>query len=168
MYPQVYADYVEHVKTYGDVSKLPTPAFFYGLPENEEISVDIDTGKTLVIRLQGRTDLADEGATKLFFELNGQARGTRVQHAGVAAANERKKAAEGDPLQVGAPMPGTVARLAVQVGQVVAKGETLLSLEAMKMETLVAAAQDGVVKAVLVHAGDIVRAGDLLIELQPA
>jgi len=164
MYPKVFKDYVEHQKTYGDVSALPTTTFFYGLAENDEISVDIDTGKTLVIRLQGRTDLA-EGASKLFFELNGQPRAVRVQHAGVAAANERRKAAEGNASEVGAPMPGTVARLAVQPGQRVAKGETLLSLEAMKMETLVAAAQDGVVKAVHVHAGDLVKAGDLLIEL---
>lgn len=166
MYPKVYKDYVEHVKTYGDVSTLPTPVFFYGLPENEEISVDIDRGKTLVIRLQGRTDLTDEGATKLFFELNGQPRGARIAHAGVKQAHERRKAAEGNALEVGAPMPGTVARLAVQNGQRVAKGETLLALEAMKMETLVAAAQDAVVKAVHVHAGDVVRPGDLLIELE--
>ena len=166
MYPKVYKDYVEHQKAYGDVSTLPTPAFFYGLPENEEISVDIATGKTLVIRLQGRTELLDEGASKLFFELNGQPRAVRIAHAGVKQAHERRKAAEGNALEVGAPMPGTVARLAVQAGQRVSKGETLLSLEAMKMETLVAAAQDAVVKAVHVHAGDSVRAGDLLIELE--
>lgn len=166
MYPKVYKDYVEHQKLYGDVSALPTPVFFYGLPDNEEISVDIDTGKTLVIRLQGRTELLDEGASKLFFELNGQPRTLRVAHAGVKQAYERRKAAEGNALEVGAPMPGTVARLAVQAGQRVAKGETLLSLEAMKMETLVAAAQDAVVKAVHVHAGDVVRPGDLLIEME--
>ncbi|ROH86769.1 pyruvate carboxylase [Stagnimonas aquatica] len=166
MYPKVYKDYVEHQKLYGDVSALPTPVFFYGLPDNEEISVDIDTGKTLVIRLQGRTELLDEGASKLFFELNGQPRAQRVAHAGVKQAYERRKAAEGNALEVGAPMPGTVARLAVQAGQRVAKGETLLALEAMKMETLVAAAQDAVVKAVHVHAGDVVRPGDLLIEME--
>jgi pyruvate carboxylase len=166
MYPKVYKDYVEHQKLYGDVSALPTPVFFYGLPDNEEISVDIDTGKTLVIRLQGRTELLDEGVSKLFFELNGQPRAQRVAHAGVKQAYERRKAAEGNALEVGAPMPGTVARLAVQAGQRVAKGETLLALEAMKMETLVAAAQDAVVKAVHVHAGDVVRPGDLLIEME--
>jgi len=164
MYPKVFKDYVEHRRTYGDVSPLPTPVFFYGLAENEEVSVDIDTGKTLVIRLQGRTELGDEGATKLFYELNGQPRAVRIPHAGVANAAERAKAQEGNALHVGAPMPGTVARLAVQVGQRVAKGETLLTLEAMKMETLVAAAQEGTVRAVLVHAGEVVRAGDLLIE----
>ena len=88
-----------------------------------------------------------------------------MQHVGVKAVHERRKAGEGNPLEVAAPMPGTVARLAVQVGQVVAKGEVLLTLEAMKMETLVAAAQDGAIKAIHVHAGEAVRAGDLLIEL---
>ena len=166
MYPKVYREYVEHQKTYSDVSRLPTTTFFYGLAENDEISVDIDTGKTLVIRLQGRTDLSAEGASKLFFELNGQPRSLRVQHAGIKAASERRKAVEGKAGEIGAPMPGAVSRLAVQVGQRVAAGETLLALEAMKMETLVAAAQAGVVKAVHIHAGDIVKAGDLLLELE--
>ncbi|HEX4896364.1 MAG TPA: pyruvate carboxylase [Solimonas sp.] len=168
MYPKVFREYVEHQKTHGDVSALPTPVFFYGLAENEEISVDLEPGKTLVIRLQGRTELPDEGATKLFYELNGQPRSLRVPHAGVAQAGVRRKAAEGNPQEVGAPMPGTVARLAVQPGQRVSRGEVLLTLEAMKMETTVAAPQDGIVQGVHVHVEDVVRAGDLLLVLGPA
>ena len=166
MYPKVYKDFAEHRKLYGDVSTLPTPVFFYGLQEREEISVDIDQGKTLVIRLQGSTELADEGASKLFFELNGQPRAIRIEHTGSSSKVEHPKANEGDPKQVGAPMPGMVVRIAVQLGQSVAKGEPLLALEAMKMETVIAAPADGRIKAIHVKSGTVVAARDLLITLE--
>ena len=166
MYPKVFRDFVEHRKIYGDVSTLPTPTFFYGLKDQEEISVDIDTGKTLVIRLQSRTEAEDEGLVKLFFELNGQSRQVRVPKAGVAAAFETPKADEGDSSHVGAPMPGMVVRVAVQKGQVVTKGEPLLALEAMKMETVLGAPRDGKVKAIHVKPGATVNTRDLLIELE--
>jgi len=166
MYPKVYKDFAEHRKLYGDVSTLPTPVFFYGLQEREEISVDIDQGKTLVIRLQGSTELHDEGASKLFFELNGQPRAIRIEHSGGSSKVEHPKASEGDPKQVGAPMPGMVVRIAVQQGQSVAKGEPLLALEAMKMETVIAAPADGRIKTIHVKSGAVVAARDLLITLE--
>jgi pyruvate carboxylase len=168
MYPKVYKDFAEHQKQYGDVSALPTPVFFYGLHEQqEEISVDIEPGKTLVIRLQSRTDVEDEGVSKLFFELNGQSRMIRVPHAGAAkSASERPKAEDGNANQLGAPMPGMVVRVAVQKGQSVAKGEPLLALEAMKMETVIAAPRDGVIKQIHVTPGLTVGTRDLLIELE--
>ncbi|MDP3295551.1 MAG: pyruvate carboxylase [Nevskia sp.] len=166
MYPKVFRDFVEHRKLYGDVSTLPTPTFFYGLKDQEEINVDIDTGKTLVVRLQSRTDFEDEGIVKLFFELNGQSRLVRVPKAGATASFETPKADEGDASHVGAPMPGMVVRVAVQKGQVVAKGEPLLALEAMKMETVLGAPRDGKVKAIHVKPGSTVNTRDLLIELE--
>jgi pyruvate carboxylase len=168
MYPKVFREFAEHQKTYGDVSALPTPAFFYGLQEQQdEISVDIEPGKTLVIRLQSRTDVEDEGVSKLFFELNGQSRMIRVPHAGAARpASERAKAEEGNAAQLGAPMPGMVVRVAVQKGQSVAKGEPLLALEAMKMETVIAAPRDAVVKQIHVLPGITVNTRDLLIEFE--
>ena len=168
MYPKVFKDFAEHQKLYGDVSTLPTPVFFYGLPEQqEEISVDIEPGKTLVIRLQSRTDVEDEGVAKLFFELNGQSRMIRVPHAGAAkSASERPKAEEGNANQIGAPMPGMVVRVAVQKGQSVSKGESLMALEAMKMETVIAAPRDAVVKQIHAGPGVTVNTKDLLIELE--
>jgi pyruvate carboxylase len=168
MYPKVYKEFAEHQKLYGDVSTLPTPVFFYGLPEQqEEISVDIEPGKTLVIRLQSRTDLEDEGVSKLFFELNGQSRMIRVPRAGAAKSiAERPKAEDGNANQIGAPMPGMVVRVAVQKGQSVAKGEPLMALEAMKMETVIAAPRDAVVKQIHAAPGITVNAKDLLIELE--
>ena len=166
MYPKVYKEFAEHVKRYGDVSRLPTPTFFYGLREREEISVDIDQGKTLVIRLQGRADHEAEGITRLFFELNGQPRTVRVNQAGSSAVQQqRRQAAEADADQIGAPMPGMVARVAVTVGDTVRKGDPLLAIEAMKMETVVAAPRDARIKEVLVQAGAVINTRDLLVVL---
>ena len=168
MYPKVYTEYAEFQKRYGDVSAVPTTAFFYGLREQEEISVDIDQGKTLVIRLQGRADVEEEGVAKLFYELNGQPRMVRVPKAGsVSARAERPKAQEGHPDQVGAPMPGMVSRLAVKTGDNVRKGDPLLALEAMKMETVVAAPRDGRIAQVAVQSGTPVAARDLLVTFDP-
>ncbi|NKF23969.1 pyruvate carboxylase [Solimonas marina] len=164
MYPKVYRDYVEHVKQYGDVSRLPTTAFFYGLREQEEISVEIDKGKALVIRLQGRAEAED--SEKLFYELNGQPRAVRVDKAGVKSSTARAQAAEGDANQIGAPMPGMVSRVAVKAGDSVSKGDPLVSLEAMKMETVIAAPRDARIKEVLVPAGVTVNTRDLLVVLE--
>ncbi|MGH8445513.1 MAG: pyruvate carboxylase, partial [Solimonas sp.] len=165
MYPKVYRDYAEHLKLYGDVSRLPTTTFFYGLREQEEISVEIDQGKALVIRLQGRAD-ADAGE-KLFYELNGQPRAVRVPKTGAKSSQqERPKAAEGDANQIGAPMPGMVSRVAVKVGDTVSKGDPLISLEAMKMETVIAAPRTARIKQVLAVSGVAVQSRDLLVVLE--
>ncbi|HKY92298.1 MAG TPA: pyruvate carboxylase, partial [Nevskiaceae bacterium] len=167
MYPKVFKEFAETRKSYGDLSELPTQTFFYGMREGEEISVDIDKGKTLVIRLQGRTDMEDEGEVRLFFELNGQTRQIRVPKAGSKAAQvERAKAQEANPNHVGAPMPGMVVRVAVGVGSRVAKGEPLVVLEAMKMETVLAAPRDAKIAKVHVKSGTPVNAKDLLLELE--
>jgi pyruvate carboxylase len=168
MYPKVFKEFSEHQKLYGDVSTLPSPVFFYGLLEQqEEISVDIEPGKTLVIRLQSRTDVEDEGVSKLFFELNGQSRMIRVPHAGAAkSASARARAEDGNANQIGAPMPGMVVRVAVQKGQTVAKGEPLMALEAMKMETVIAAPREAVVKHIHAGPGVTVNTKDLLIEFE--
>ncbi|HZX32958.1 MAG TPA: pyruvate carboxylase [Rhodocyclaceae bacterium] len=168
MYPKVFLDYAKHRRHYEDVSLLPTQAFFYGLRDREEISVDIDKGKTLYIRQTGRSDTPDdEGRIKVFFELNGEPRTVRVPKAGLEGQGRaRPKAEEGNPGHVGAPMPGTVVTVAVAPGQRIAKGSPLVSLEAMKMETMLTAERDGVVKAVHVKPGDAVSAKDLLVAIE--
>ncbi len=166
MYPKVFKDYAEHRRQFSDVSLLPTSPFFYGLLDREEIAIDIDQGKTLVVRQTGRSDTVDEeGMIKVFFELNGQPRAVRVQKAGLGAVKAKPKAEEGNPKHVGAPMPGMVVTVAVKVGQKVAKGDALLSMEAMKMETMLSAERDGTVHAIHVRTGETVNAKDLLIEL---
>ncbi len=167
MYPKVFADYAAHARRYGDVSVLPTPVFFHGLPEREEIAVEIDRGKTLIISLTGKTAVDEEGEVELFFELNGQPRTTRIAKAGMEGAKKaRPRAEEGNDRHVAAPIPGTVSTVAVKPGQRVRKGNPLVSIEAMKMETSIAADRDGVVGRVLVVPGDRVEAKDLLLEIE--
>ncbi|WP_373502747.1 biotin/lipoyl-containing protein, partial [Aestuariivirga sp.] len=169
LYPQVYQEFAAHEQHYADTSVLPTPVFFYGMQPGEEISLEIDPGKTLEIRLQTLGETTEEGEAKVFFELNGQPRVIRVPNRAVKAkAPVRPKAAEGNPLHVGAPMPGAIAAVGVAAGQKVNAGDLLLTIEAMKMETGLRAERSGLIKAVHVHAGSQVEAKDLLIELQPA
>ena len=165
MYPRVFKEYWEHRRSHGDVAVLPTPAFFYGMREREEVAIDLDPGKTLIVRLQGLSPPDEEGVVRVFFELNGQPRTIRVRKAGIASAIEpRAKAESGNPAHVAAPMPGMVVTVAARAGQAVKSGDPLLSIEAMKMESQIRAERDATVKAVHVKSGETVSAHDLLIE----
>ncbi len=167
MYPKVFTEYMQRHAKYGPVRTLPTPTFFYGMEPGEEISAEIDPGKTLEIRLQAVGEVHDDGEVRVFFELNGQPRVVRVPDRSVKAATPaRAKAEEGNPAHVGAPMPGVVASVVVAPGDRVAAGDLLLTIEAMKMETGLHAEHDGVVKAVHVAPGAQIDAKDLLVELE--
>ena len=168
LYPKVFREFADHQRRYGDVSVLPTPAYFYGMKDRDEISVDIDPGKTLVIRLQGSAPAEEEGQVKLFFELNGQPRTLRIEKLGaVRTTTQRARAEDGNRLHVPAPMPGMIVTVAAKVGQKVSAGGPLVSIEAMKMESQIRADRDGVIRAVHVRPGDVVAARDLLIEFEP-
>ena len=165
MYPKVFSDFAAAQETYGPVSVLPTPVYFYGMEAEDEIFVDIERGKTLVVRCLAIGDVDEKGMKTVFFELNGQPRRVKVPdrlHGG-SAAKSRRKAEPGNDAHVGAPMPGVVSTLAVSQGQTVKAGDVLLSIEAMKMETALHAERDGMVGEVLVRAGDQIDAKDLLI-----
>jgi pyruvate carboxylase len=138
------------------------------MKDRDEISVDIDPGKTLVIRLQGSAPAEEEGQVKLFFELNGQPRTLRIEKLGaVRTTPQRARAEDGNRLHVPAPMPGMIVTVAAKVGQKVSAGGPLVSIEAMKMESQIRADRDGVIRAVHVRPGDVVAARDLLIEFEP-
>lgn len=167
MYPKVFLDYMGRHEAYGPVRTLPTRTFFYGMISGEEISIEIDPGKTLELRLQAVGETQDDGDVKVFFELNGQPRVIRVPNRAVKAKTAAKpKAQEGNPAHIGAPMPGSIASVTAVAGQKVLPGDLLLTIEAMKMETGIHADRAGVVKAVFVHAGSQIEAKDLLIELE--
>jgi pyruvate carboxylase len=169
MYPQVFADYAKHAAAYSDVSVLPTPAFFYGLKPGEEISVHIEEGKVLIIRLISVGQPDKEGRRAISYELNGIARETFVLDKSIAPKTKaRPKAELSDPTQVPAPIPGLIAQLNVSVGSKVAKGEKLLMMEAMKMQNTVYAPCDGVVAELHVALGDTVESKDLLVKIRPA
>jgi pyruvate carboxylase len=164
MYPKVYVEFAKAAELYGPVGVLPTPVFFYGLPVGEEISVEIEKGKTLVIRTQAIGEPDEEGQVRVFFELNGQPRLIKVPDRSAAGSIvARRKAEDGNPAHVAAPMPGVVSTLAVAAGQAVKAGDVLLSIEAMKMETAIHAERDGTIAEVLVHAGSQIDAKDLLL-----
>ena len=166
MYPKVFTDFARVRAEYGDVSVLPTAAFFYGLRIGEEISIDLERGKTLILKLVATGEVHEDGTRTVFFELNGQPRSVRVRdQRAVAKRAPARKADLANPLQVGAPMPGTVVAIAVKPGQKVERGATLLTLEAMKMETVVRAERDAQVADVLVQPGQPVDAKDLLLLL---
>ncbi len=169
MYPSVFREYTRSNETYGPVHTLPTHTFFYGMQPGEEINAEIDPGKTLEIRLLAVADTNEEGEVKVFFELNGQPRVIRVPNRSVSAKKTTRPKAESDnDCHVGAPMPGVIGSLAVEVGQSVAKGDMLLTLEAMKMETAIHAEKNAIVSAVHIAPGDQIDAKDLLIELHDA
>ena len=166
MYPKVFTDYLHRHQDYGPVRTLPTPVFFYGMEPGQQISAEIDPGKTLEVRLSAVGETNEEGDVRVFFELNGQPRTIRVPNRKAqAAAPKRPKADVGNPGHVAAPMPGVVASIAVEPGQAVKPGDLILAIEAMKMETGLYADRKGVVKAVHVTPGAQVEAKDLLVEL---
>jgi pyruvate carboxylase len=166
LYPKVFLDFASHRRDFGDTSLLPTPVFFYGPEVGEELSVEIDAGKRLIIRLLAVSDPDAKGRRTVFFELNGQPRNVVVQDAHAAADSTARPVATGAPGEVAAPMPGAIVTVNVTVGDEVKKGDVLLSLEAMKMETSVYADQDGKVEEVFIRAGDQVDAKDLLLKYE--
>ncbi len=167
MYPEVFAEFVRFMRDYSDVAVLPTPAFFYGLKPGEEISVDIEAGKTLFIKLIHVGEVDKDGRRTVTFELNGMTREASIADRSVQTkAKARAKADPADPLQVGAPIPGLITSLAVSVGAKVAKGAKLLTLEAMKMQSTIYAAADGTVDGIFAQVGDTVESKDLLMKLR--
>ncbi len=166
MYPKVFGEFMKAQDMYGPTSVLPTPVYFYGLSDGDELMVDLSRGFTLVLRYLGRAETNDKGMVRVFFELNGQPRSVFVPDRSVAGEIiSRPKAREGEPGDVGAPMPGVISTLGIKVGQRVSAGDVLLSIEAMKMETAIHAETDGEIAEVLVKPGDQVDAKDLLVRI---
>jgi pyruvate carboxylase len=167
LYPRVFPDLAAHEAKYSDTSVLPTSVFFYGMQPGEETSIDIEPGKTLILKFVTVGEAHVDGTRTVFFELNGQPREVVVADQELAGkAVTRRKAEAGNPLHVAAPMPGLVARVAVEAGEHVTAGQKLFALEAMKMETIVYADRAGTVAEVPVAAGTQVEAGDLLLRYE--
>ncbi|MFT4181285.1 MAG: pyruvate carboxylase [Rhizobium sp.] len=165
MYPKVFTDYALAADTYGPVSVLPTPSYFYGLKEGDELFAEIERGKTLVVVNQAMTATDDKGMVTVFFELNGQPRRIKVPDRahGASGSAIRRKVETGNAAHVGAPMPGVISSVFVAPGQAIKAGDVLVSIEAMKMETALHAEKDGTISEVLVRAGDQIDAKDLLV-----
>ncbi|MCK7605787.1 pyruvate carboxylase [Geobacillus stearothermophilus] len=166
LYPKVFLEYAETVEKYGDISVLDTPTFLYGMRLGEEIEVEIERGKTLIVKLVSIGQPQADGTRVVYFELNGQPREVVIRDESIkAAVAERIKADRTNPNHIAATMPGTVVKVLVEKGEKVDKGDHLMVTEAMKMETTVQAPFAGIVKDIYVKSGDAIQAGDLLIEL---
>ena len=166
MYPQVFADFVKFRKAHSDISVLPTPAYFYGLRDKEEITISLEAGKTLFARLLNLNEPDPTGQRTAIFELNGYPRHVSVADKSAAKQVEtRAKADPGNLLQIGAPMPGMIASMAVSIGHKVKEGDPILTLEAMKMFTTVTAPCNGTIADLSVAVGNTVEAKDLMVTL---
>jgi pyruvate carboxylase len=166
LYPRVFPDLAAHERSYSDTSILPTSMFFFGPDPGVEHPIEIEPGKTLIVRLLAVGEPHADGKRTVFFELNGQPREVEVVDRSLASAvRETPKADPNDPNQIAAPLPGLVVGVAVNVGDAVRKGQKLLSIEAMKMETTLYAERPGRVAEVLTHVGHQVKTGELLVRL---
>jgi len=169
MYPEVFAGYAKMERDHSDLSVLPTPAFFYGMKIGQEVSVEIESGKTLFIRLVNIGAVDAEGKRTVNFELNGMTRQLSIVDRSVKpTVKARAKADPAKPADVGAPIPGLVTMLSVSVGAKVAKGDKLFVLEAMKMQTTIYAPCNGVVEEIHVRVSDAVESKDLMMRIKPA
>ena len=167
LYPKVYEDFYNHRKVYGDMSALPTPAFFYGLQYGEEILVNIAEGKVIMIKLLFVAEPDANGFRNVSFELNGQTRRVRIndKNSQSKVAIHRKIEKTNDR-EIGAPLQGRLAQVLAEPGQEVEEGTPLFVIEAMKMETTISASREGTVKEVLLTAGDMVEQDDLVVALE--
>ncbi|MCP8616646.1 pyruvate carboxylase [Salirhabdus salicampi] len=167
LYPKVFMDYNKFYDQYGDTSVLDTPTFFYGMRLGEEIEVEIEKGKTLIVKLVSIGEPQKDGTRVVYFELNGQPREVIIRDESITSAiEERPQADKGNEKHIGATMPGTVVQVIVEKGERVSKGDHLMITESMKMETTVQAPFDGKVKNIYVEQGSAIKAGDLLIEFE--
>ncbi len=168
LYPKVFLDFVAAEAKYSDLSVLPTSVFFYGMASGEEVSIEIEPGKTLIVKFLTVGDGLPDGKRVVYFELNGQPREVLVDDKSLTegAVKGRPKAEAGNAKHVSAPMPGSVVAVNVAVGEEVAAGQKLLSMEAMKMETTLYAERTGRVAEVLVRPGAQVDGGDLVIRFE--
>lgn len=166
LYPQVFKEYLNFVNEYGDGSVFDTKDYFYPLRKEEEIEVNIEEGKTLIIKYLGLSEPDEKGYRKVYFEFNGQARTVRIKDeklTDIIKAN--RKGDINNPKDVCASMPGKITKINVKKGDKVKKGDLLAITEAMKMETKIVANTDGIIEEIFLNQGDKIEAGDLLIKI---
>lgn len=167
LYPQVFLDYKQFCEDYGDLSVLDTPTFFYGMKLDEQIEVEIEEGKTLIIHLESISQPKPDGTRIVYFELNGQTREIVIKDKSIRSSVAfRPKVEKGNEKHIGATMPGTVLQVNCKKGDKVKKGDHLMTTEAMKMETSIQAPFDGVIKNVYVKDGSVIEVDDILIEFE--
>ncbi len=165
-YPKVFEEGLKFWRLYGDISVVPTPIFFFGMKQGEDTTIEIDRGKTLLIRMLSIGPVDDKGNRVIYFKLNGQTRAIEIQDKSVKVERiENKKADKANDRQIGAPLQGMLSKLLVKKDDAVKKNQPLFVIEAMKMETTITATADGAVKHLELVSGALVNTGDLILEL---
>ncbi|HFA51884.1 MAG TPA: pyruvate carboxylase [Bacteroidetes bacterium] len=165
LYPKVFPDYVETIRKFGQLSRLPSPLFFYGLTANEEALVEIDEGKTLLVQYLHKRQPDPEGKVAVSFRYNGTVRSILVQDKSVKPSIERHKKAEGEN-EIGAPLQGNLGSILVKKGDLVKLNQPLFTIEAMKMESTVVSPKSGVVKQLFLKEKTLVEQGDAVVGLE--
>ena len=166
LYPEVFLKFARARRTYGDVEALPSPQFFFGMEKGEEVVITIEEGKSLVVKFSTIGEPGDDGVRTIFFELNGQPREVDVRDKSLEVKGEKRpKADPANAQHIGAPLPGVVTTVAVTEGAAVKKGDRLLVIEAMKMQSTVYSPASGKVQQLLTKSGQQVEAKDLLLVL---
>ena len=165
MYPKVYEDFYSHHEEYGNISVLPSSAFFYGLKQREEITVELGKGKVIIIRMLYCSPPDSGGVRTVTFDLNGQTRCITIRDDSVKSTKKINRKADADA-EVGTPILGRLSSITVEQGQTVEKDTPLFVIEAMKMESTITAPFDGVIKKIYLEEGEILEQGDLVIEFE--
>ena len=170
LYPKVYEDYRKSLIEYGDLSHINSDVFFHGLKVGETSEVEIEDGKILIITLLDISKMDKEGYVKLSFEINGNRRDIKIYDKNFGESNTdiivTKFANPNDTMEIGASIPGNILKVYVQEGDTVKMGQSLILVEAMKMETNIVAKEDGVVEEILITQGQTVKSGELLIRMK--
>ena len=167
MYPDVFLKFSKSRATYGDLSVLPSPAFFYGMKQGDEVALELEPGKTLVVKFLTIGEPHHDGNRTVFYELNGQPREVNVRDRKLKSeVRANPKADAANPGHVGAPIPGAVTSIAIEKNQIVKKGDKLMVMEAMKMQTTVYAPIAGRVTELPVNVGQTVQPKDLLVAIE--
>ncbi|MCL2827162.1 MAG: pyruvate carboxylase [Oscillospiraceae bacterium] len=168
LYPKVFQGFQASVQAYSDLSYLPTDVFFNGLVPNETVEVQIEEGKTLFVKLVNLGELDENNMRNVVFELNGLRREISILDTTQGEVKETATMADpANPMEIGASIPGMISKINVAPGDVVKANDVLAVIEAMKMETIVVSKADGVVDKILVREHQVVKAGELVIQMRP-
>ncbi|MHA7058335.1 pyruvate carboxylase [Aquimarina sp. M1] len=164
LYPKVFTGAYNHHVQYGNVMNIPSKNFFYGMTPGEEIIIELDKGKILLIELISIGEPHENGKVTVFFKVNGQTRNVEIKDNSIKVDKVvHAKVDKTDPKQVGAPLQGSLSSIVVKTGQEVKKNDPLFVIEAMKMETTITANEDATVKKIVLKSGKMVEADDLII-----
>ena len=167
LYPKVSEEYIRHMEEYDDLSHMESHVFFDGLMPGETTEIEIEHGKTLIVKFVGLGDLHDDGTRTVIYELNGAQRQVTVKDVNATSlVKEVVMADENDPGQIASSLPGAVSSILVEVGDEVEENQTIAMIEAMKMETNVTATKAGIIDKICVKESDTVKAGELLIVIK--